>query len=545
VSRLVDGARKIFGREGGGGVADQVTALEEFIVEATGRLDEEQLEPARKTAARAQERLRLSSEHTVVALAGATGSGKSSLFNKLTDLELAGVGVKRPTTSWALACAWGPEGASELLAWIGIPERHQVSRMSMLDSSAEDTNLQGLVLLDLPDHDSTEVAHHLEVDRLVQYADLLVWILDPQKYADAAIHDRYLKPLASHGDVMLVVLNQIDRIPETEQQATLDDVRRLLAADGLADVPVLATSAATGDGLDELKRTLVKRIREKASATQRLSLDVTAAAAGLSAVNGVAPASGVTPQSRAALDETLARAAGVPAVVEAVSRSVSQRRRRATVWPPLRLLSRFRKDPLRDLHLDSTGRSSLPSPTPVQRSRVDTAVREIADDATRGLTQPWNAAVHRAALGSVRDLGDSLDRAVVGTDLQITETPSWVRAVSAVQFIGLLAALAGLGWMAALLALQLSGSATPDPPRVWGLSLPLILLVGGLLLGWLLSVVSATFAERSARRAARVADRELRAAVSDVSLKHVVAPLEAELGAYERARTALGRVRRS
>ena len=36
-----------------------------------------------------------------------------------------------------------------------------------------------------------EVLHHLEVDRLVDMADLLVWILDPQEYADAAIHDRY------------------------------------------------------------------------------------------------------------------------------------------------------------------------------------------------------------------------------------------------------------------------------------------------------------------------------------------------------------------
>jgi hypothetical protein len=149
-----------------------VTALEEFVAAASGRLTEQQLEPGREVAERAKERLRLSSEHTIVALAGATGSGKSSLFNKLTDLELAGVGVKRPTTSWALACAWGPEGASEILSWIGIPERHQVSRMSMLDASAEDTNLQGLVLLDLPDHDSTEVSHHLEVDRLVRYADL-------------------------------------------------------------------------------------------------------------------------------------------------------------------------------------------------------------------------------------------------------------------------------------------------------------------------------------------------------------------------------------
>ena len=67
----------------------------------------------------------------------------------------------------------------------------------MLDAGREDTALRGVVLLDLPDHDSTEVSHHLEVDRLVQLADMLVWVLDPQKYADAAIHDRYLAPLAA------------------------------------------------------------------------------------------------------------------------------------------------------------------------------------------------------------------------------------------------------------------------------------------------------------------------------------------------------------
>ena len=117
-------------------------------------------------------------------------------------------------------------GAEELLEWLGIPTRHQVTRDSMLSAADEDAEMRGVVLLDLPDHDSTEVSHHLEVDRLVQLADLLVWVLDPQKYADAAIHDRYLAPYATHQDVMLVVLNQIDRVPEAGRESMVADVRR-------------------------------------------------------------------------------------------------------------------------------------------------------------------------------------------------------------------------------------------------------------------------------------------------------------------------------
>src|SRR5688572_33290340 len=96
-------------------VSSRLDALGAAVEAARGRIDDETLAPAAELAERASERLRLSGEHTIVALAGATGSGKSSLFNALSDLELAGVGVRRPTTSWALACAWGPEGAQGLL----------------------------------------------------------------------------------------------------------------------------------------------------------------------------------------------------------------------------------------------------------------------------------------------------------------------------------------------------------------------------------------------------------------------------------------------
>ena len=64
--------------------------------------------------------------HTVVALAGATGSGKSSLFNDLTGADVAPIGARRPTTSTPIAAIWGSESASALLDWLKVGARHMV-----------------------------------------------------------------------------------------------------------------------------------------------------------------------------------------------------------------------------------------------------------------------------------------------------------------------------------------------------------------------------------------------------------------------------------
>ena len=77
-----------------------------------GRADPDLLARARAVGGRAGERLRLSGEHTVVALVGSTGSGKSTLFNALSGAELSPAGVRRPTTAKAHACVWGVEGAT-------------------------------------------------------------------------------------------------------------------------------------------------------------------------------------------------------------------------------------------------------------------------------------------------------------------------------------------------------------------------------------------------------------------------------------------------
>ena len=77
------------------------------------------LDDAEAVLKRAGERLRLSGNHTVVALAGGTGSGKSTLFNALSGATFSPPGVTRPMTRHVHACVWGMQGAAPLLDWLG------------------------------------------------------------------------------------------------------------------------------------------------------------------------------------------------------------------------------------------------------------------------------------------------------------------------------------------------------------------------------------------------------------------------------------------
>jgi len=536
-----------------GDLAARVEGLERATEAARGRLDDELVDQAAEVAERAGARLRLSADHTVVALAGATGSGKSSTFNALSGLDLAAVGVRRPTTSWATACVWGTEGAGELLDWVGIPQRHQVARDSMLDTHKEDRDLQGLVLLDLPDHDSTEVSHHVEVDRLVKTADLLVWVLDPQKYADAAIHDRYLRPLATHQDIMMVVLNHIDEVPRERRASMVADLRRLLEDDGLGDVPVLTTSARDGEGIPELRKAVSRRVAAKKATRTRLLADVSAVAERMREANGTADPGDLAGDRRSQLVDAFADAAGVPTVVDAVERSTRARARQTTGWPVTSWLGRLRPDPLRRLHLDlgrqdkqltAGARASMPAASAVERARVDTSVREVAADVGRELTRPWEAAVRRASTSRLEDLDDALDKAVSSTDLGVSRTPLWWKAVRFLQWLLVLTALVGGLWLAGLAVLgylRLPELPTPDYRDV---PVPTLLLLGGVLAGVVLALVSRVLAALAARSRARRADRRLRAAIGQVTERLVIAPIQAEVDAYRSTRdgldTALG-----
>ena len=94
MTSLLDGARNLVSRTSD--VGARVTGLETAVAFARGRLDDALVDDGQEVVDRASSRLRLAADHTVIAIAGATGSGKSSTFNAHTGLELSAVGVRRP-----------------------------------------------------------------------------------------------------------------------------------------------------------------------------------------------------------------------------------------------------------------------------------------------------------------------------------------------------------------------------------------------------------------------------------------------------------------
>jgi GTP-binding protein EngB required for normal cell division len=515
-----------------GGLERRLAALAEAAELAAGRLEPGAVAAAGAVVRKAGERLGHGLEATVVALAGPTGAGKSTLFNALAGRDLVAAGVRRPTTAAATAAVWGDADA-DLLDWLEVPARHA------LGGGGPD----GLVLLDLPDFDSVEAAHRLEVDRLVRLVDLLVWVVDPQKYADASLHERYLRPLATHAPAMLVVLNQADRLGGLTATAR-EDLEGLLAAGGLTDVPVLAASARTGEGIPALRAALEERVARREAALARLAADVDRAAADLAAAAGGGdPAGGLGRGERDRLAASLAQAAGLPAVVAAVQSAHRRRGALAAGLPWIAWLRRLRPDPLRRLRLGDAPqedvRTSLPSVTPVQRAQVDTAIRGLAAEAARGLPSPWPALARSAATRHEAELADRLDRSVAGADLRMSSPRWWTAARLAQRLLAGLTA-AGALWLVALAGLgylQL-GDAVPTP-EAFGIPVPTLLLAGGLALGSILALLARRINAAGARRRARRAGRAVEERVAAVADELVIAPLREELAARDRLREAL------
>jgi len=480
---------------------------------------------------RAEGRTGLDPLTTVAALVGATGSGKSSLFNALAGADLADVGVLRPTTTQALAAVQPGRDASALVDWIGVDRRVLVPAGAGLPD--------GIVLVDLPDTDSVSTANRELAARLAQRVDLLVWVLDPQKYADHLIHARWIAPLARQADVTVAVLSQVDLLDRDARVAITRDLRRLLEADGVVAPRVVATSATTGEGIADLRgllSTTARRLQQDAVRVQGVldgAVDAVAGELGLAD----APLPGVDADGlAAALVDVAGHSAGADRVATAVGAAYRHRAARELGWMPVRWVGGLRADPLARLHLGGSSSSvtSLPetgggpAPGTAAAAELTTGVRRVADRVGQGRPAVWDRRLHRVARASTEGLASELDRAIAGTDLGMSHPPRWWGWMNAAQWTGWITALAGLLWILGVRAagrFLLVDWAVP----VWrGLPVPTWMIAGGVALTVLVVAVGAVAAAVGWRRRRRAARVDLDAAVREVLEDRLVAPLVAE-----------------
>ncbi|WP_448071522.1 GTPase [Georgenia yuyongxinii] len=208
----------------------------------------------------------------VVVLGGSTGVGKSTLLNTVVGAQISEAGVLRPTTRRPVL-AVHPDDAAAL-------ETHPLTGLA--DVVPHDGVPAGLALLDAPDLDSVHADNRALAARLLEAADLWVFVTTAARYGDA-IAWHILRDADERGVSLAVVLN---RVPTTARTAVRADLLTRLDAAGLGSVPLfLITDAGPHEGpldaartgeLDAFLRLLARR--EQAAGVVRRTTRATASA---------------------------------------------------------------------------------------------------------------------------------------------------------------------------------------------------------------------------------------------------------------------------
>jgi GTP-binding protein EngB required for normal cell division len=561
------GPNKSDGLEAADQLRSRLSLLDEVLEAGSGRFPTDLADRAEALSANATVRLGHGTSFTVVALAGATGSGKSSMFNALAGADLAPSSAIRPTTSVARAAVFG-DGGQSLLDWLDIGQRHRLGtgsgvpkgagpnisgpNVNHAPADASASELDGLILLDLPDHDSTATAHKLEVERLVQVVDVFCWVVDPQKYADAALHEEYLQRFAGHGAVTVVALNQIDRLNAEERRSCTADLQKLLTDDGFVGVRIIPTSAKTGEGVNDLRRELSARVAERRAVVKRIDADVDWVASELFGVTGDATPGQVSKAARSTMIHAAIDVSGIDAAADAVGAAYGYRASLQAGWPPVRWMKRLKPDPLRRLGLGSSSsgdgagagsgsgtpvatidsisvrRSSLPAASSLANAALASAGRDLVASSAEGLPELWVQRIDGSVQGSLADLPDEIDRAIGTTTLPVSPARWWT-IVGVLQSLLTLALVAGLAWLGVLFALGWFRIPEPPTPKLGAFPLPTLLALVGGLAGFLLSVVVRKAASIGGHRRTVAARSQLGAVVGRVVDGHVIAPVNTEL----------------
>jgi hypothetical protein len=429
-------------------------ALDRLVAVAAEAAGGESVAEAAEVARRVRRRRGFLGETFVVALAGGTGSGKTSILNAVAGTDVGPVGARRPTTARPLALLpANPEpGLVRLLDDLEIRDR------------AGQDALPWLAIVDLPDTDSLVAEHRATVERLLPQVDAVVWVVDPEKYQDRTLHDRYLGPLAGYADHFVFVLNQVDRLDPGDVDTVLEDFAASLRRDGLGTPPIVATAADPSLGDAEGIEALVERLRElhdaKRALEHKLLLDIRRAGDLVLERVGGAP-TGFDRAWRHALEDA------VELLVDDALGSAVPSARRVGRWLGRRRVGIFGR----------AGPDPTVSPEPsvsaaaVARAGavLEPVVRSASDAAGPARRELRSLAAETAGL-----VARGCDAVLASWEIPLPDPPGWWRALRGLRRLAVAVAAVAVAWLAVAI-----GGDTSPVPAILTLALSVVALVGG------------------------------------------------------------------
>ncbi len=155
----------------------------------------------------------------IVAIAGGTNIGKSTIFNHLAQTNASGITPRASGTKYPVCLvpnAWADEAKLQKL-FDGFDVQPWSDQKAPLEDHEKDVFYwrrgdrvpPQLILLDTPDVDSTNQANWRRAEKIRQIADVLIAVLTTQKYNDKVCVD-FFKQAAKSGKAFILLLNQFD-----------------------------------------------------------------------------------------------------------------------------------------------------------------------------------------------------------------------------------------------------------------------------------------------------------------------------------------------
>lgn len=200
-------------------------------------------------------RIRQPAMPLLVVLVGPTGSGKSTLVNTLSGLDVSRTGPLRPTTRGPVVLTSAPYQETY----------RSIAGLEVDVVVGEAPVLAHLAFVDTPDIDSTSTEHRLMTERLMDVADMIVFVTSALRYSDLTPW-QVLRRAVSRGTPVINVLN---RVPP-QASGAYADYRRLLAAEGLGDDLIRIPEQRAGFTRDRIPSVAVRGLARR---LMRLALD--------------------------------------------------------------------------------------------------------------------------------------------------------------------------------------------------------------------------------------------------------------------------------